>query len=263
MLRPSPQEPVEHVVVLETLGAARRGLMERRRTRPAGPQPEPETVATGRATVVSTAHPLADEAAGAAWLDARRGAEAAQAEVGAALAVLNRALEAHRLAAADPQVHEVGATQALTARIGYGRGEQVSEGRWTAALSVPAPSGRRRRSAALRPQERMAALLGGRDRVLACEELALRARADLDRGRPREAALGLRVALEAALAELADVGVEDMPARLEELRERRSAVADAAHAAVRGELSPEQREAVETTVDRLAAALRARTAAGT
>jgi hypothetical protein len=253
---------VEHVVVVATLGAPRRGLLERRRTRAADPQPEPEAVATGRATVVLAAHPLADDAAGEEWLAARRGAEEGQAEVADAIAVLNRAIEAHRLAAADPHVREVAAGQALVARVGYGRGEQVAEGRWTAALTVPAPGGRQRRSAALRPQERVAALLAGRDRALACEELLLRVRADLDRGRPREAALGLRVALEAALAELADTPVADMPARVAELRDRREAVADAANAAVRGELSEGQRAAVDATADRLAAALRARSAAG-
>ena len=54
----------------------------------------------------------------------------------------------------------------------------------------------------LRPQERLAAILGGRDVALACEELALRARLDADAGRWREAAFQLRVALEAAIAEL-------------------------------------------------------------
>ena len=52
------------------------------------------------------------------------------------------------------------------------------------------------------PEERFAALLGGRESPLAAEELVLRARADLDAGRPREAALQARVALEALLAEL-------------------------------------------------------------
>ena len=52
------------------------------------------------------------------------------------------------------------------------------------------------------PEERFAALLGGREQALACEELVLRARADLDAGREREAALEARVALEALLAEL-------------------------------------------------------------
>ena len=90
---------------------------------------------------------------------------------------------------------------------------------------------------ALRPHERLAALLGGRDVALACEELTLRARADLDAGRIREAALQLRVALEAAIAELEpwrDRG--DMAQRLETLREHRGAVGSAANAALRGGL---------------------------
>ena len=55
----------------------------------------------------------------------------------------------------------------------------------------------------LRPQARLAAVLNGRERPLACEELTLRARLDLDHGREREAALQVLVALDAALAELA------------------------------------------------------------
>ena len=50
------------------------------------------------------------------------------------------------------------------------------------------------------PDERFAALLGAREQPLVAEELVLRARMDLDAGRPREAALQARVALE-ALAE--------------------------------------------------------------
>ena len=45
-------------------------------------------------------------------------------------------------------------------------------------------------------------MLGGRERLDACETLLLRARADLDAGRRREAALQLRVGLEALLVEL-------------------------------------------------------------
>ena len=59
----------------------------------------------------------------------------------------------------------------------------------------------------------------GRDAVLACEELTLRARGDLDCGRDREAALQLEAALSAAVAELAGwVTHGDLAARLEELR---------------------------------------------
>ena len=118
--------------------------------------------------------------------------------------------------------------------------------------------------AALRPQERLAALLGGRDEPLATELLTLRARADLDAGRTREAALQLRVALEAGLAELEHAGAatHDMAERLSELRERRGAVGEAANAALQGPLGAEAATAVEQTLSRLEAALRARSAAG-
>jgi hypothetical protein len=261
-LRPQAGGDVEHVVVLATLGAPRRGLLERRRTRPADPEPAPTAVSTGRATIVSAGDPLGDDAAAERWLAARRPREAAQREVEAAVDVLNRLLEAHRLASANPFLHEVSAEQALVARLGYGRGEEVADGRWTEAVSVPLPSGvRRRRAAALRPQERLAALLGARETPLASEELVLRARLDLDRGRTREAALGLRVALEAALAELSG-DLSGMAPRLEDLRGRRAAVAGAANAAVAGALSPEQSEDVSAALERLEAALRARAAAG-
>ena len=76
-------------------------------------------------------------------------------------------------------------------RVGYGAGRR---GRRRRLDRRPRPrrsgddegASARERDAALRPQERFAALLGGRDAVLACEELVLRARLDLDAGpRPR------------------------------------------------------------------------------
>ena len=82
------------------------------------------------------------------------------------------------------------------------------------------------------PEERFAALLGGHASPLAAEELVLRARADVDAGRMREAALQARVALEALLAEL------DPPAS-EDLERERPPVAEAANLALRGDLTPE------------------------
>ena len=176
--------------------------------------------------------------------------------------MLNTLLHAQRVAAADALVREVALPQALVARLGYGRGEEVADGRWSAAFELPAEARprARRRASALRPQERLAALIGGRDAPLACEELTLRARHDYDRGRVREAALELRVALEAALAEL-DPADDGMAERIGELRERRGAVGDAANAALAGELPDDLAAAVGETLERLAAALRARTAA--
>src|SRR5919107_2969145 len=95
----------------------------------------------------------------------------------------------------------------------------------------------RGRATALRPQERLAAVLAGRDAVLACEELTLRARSDLDAGRLREAALQLRAAFEAALAELEPWREQAALApRLADLRTSGGAVAAAAEAALRGGL---------------------------
>ncbi len=173
-------------------------------------------------------------------------------------------LRAHRLATADHRVREVSREQALVIRVGLGDGEQVAEGRWTNALELPIPkAGRGRRIAALRPQERLAALLGGRDAALACEELTLRARADVDAGQLREAAFQLRVALEAALAELEPwSGRGDLGERLAALRDERSAVGAAANAALQGGLDDASIADVERVLGRLEAALRARTALG-
>ncbi len=254
VLRDNADETQLRVLVLGTLGAPERRRRRGRRTKGANPDPAPVT--TTRATVVR-GHPV-DETAATAWMqDPGR-------HVALELGVLNRVLALHRVATADHGVREVKRDQALVVRVGYGRGEEVADGQWTEAVEPPADqAARRSREAALRPQERLAALLGGRDAALACEELVLRARADLDAGRLREAALQLRVALEAALAELEawrDRG--DMAGRVAELRDERGAVGEAANAALRGGLDEQTAADVERIVGRIEAALRARTAAG-
>jgi len=261
-VRPAPEAEPTYVVVLGTLGTQRRSRLKRRRTRTAEAEPEPTPVSTTRATVIDVSSEFDDEAVAREWLG--RGAEDADAEGTRALVVLNRVLHAHRAAAADPYLRDVGAEQALVARLGFGAGEQVADGRWKEAVELDLEPRRPKRIAALRPQERLAALLGGRDETLACEELTLRARLDLDEGRPREAALQLRVALEAALAELeGTTGVADMDDRLDELRDARGAVGRAANVALAGDLDPEAVERVEAVVGRIEAALRARSARAT
>jgi hypothetical protein len=247
-----------HVLVFATLGAPeRRRLAVRRRQREAEREPEPAAVATGRATVVDVGAPI-DEGRARAWL-----AEAAEEEVEAGLAVLNRALHSFRVITADPYLQPVGRAQALVARIGFGAGDEVAEGRWTAAKELSVPEGRQRRSRVLAPQARLAALLGARESVLACEELTLRARSDVDHGRPREAALQLLVALDAALAELAaDAHAGRLTDRLQELRGQRDPVAAAAQAALSRPLTEAESDAVTFALGRVEAALRARAAAG-
>ena len=246
------------MLVVATLGAPQRRLLQSMRRRSnAEPEPEPTPVATGRATVIDVGQPFGDAAEAAAWLE-----RAGEDELAGDLAVLNRALHAFRLVTADPYVHPVGRRQALVARVGYGAGEEVADGRWTSARELVDTPGRRRRAAVLAPQARLAAVLNGRDRALACEELALRARLDLDHGRDREAALQVLVALDAALAELA-AGAGTAAAlgeRLPELRAQRDPITAAGQAALAGSLSADQRETVAFTLGRIEAALRARAA---
>lgn len=178
------------------------------------------------------------------------------------LAVLNRALHGHRVATADPYRGPIGRDQVLIARIGYGLGEEVADGHWTAARELILTRGWQRRSKVLAPQARLAALLGGRDQPLACEELTLRARLDVDADRWREAALQVMVALDAAIAELAlDPVADELAERLEELRDQRDPTAHAAQAALEGSLSAEHRQTVSHVLGRIEAALRARAVA--
>jgi hypothetical protein len=248
-----------HVVVLATLGAPQRARLRRHRRRPSAvaPEPPPTPVATTRATLIA-ARPFDDGAQAERWLAAVDG----EAEVASAIAVLNRLLHLHRTATADPTVLEVGRGQALVARVGLGAGEQVAEGRWARALELPPPRPPRR-SAALPPDERLAALLAGRDAALACEELAVRARSDVAAGRRREAALQLSIALAAALRELAPWAPRaDLSARLDELADLRPGVEAAAAAALEGGVDDAEATDVEHALGRLEAALRARSAVG-
>ncbi len=284
LIRSGPEGEPEHVVVLGALEAGRqslgvpaaprwsgasllRRLRGRAHSMPTGPEPAP--VATTRVTVIDPVS-LAAESQARAWLaelDRDR-------EVGATVAVVNRVVHAHRIAAADPYVHEVSAAQALVIRAGWGEGEQVADGRWLHARALTSPGGwgsgrgangsRRRpgrdRSWALRPQERLAALLGGRGAALLCEELALRAREDLDHGRLAHAALELDRAYTLAVPELHAERRQDLAIRIAELEQLHAgAQAQAALAQDSGALDA---DVLAHALERLEAALRARTAAG-
>jgi hypothetical protein len=257
-MRPRPEGDVEHVLVLRTLGARERRLLGRR-SRPADGEPEPAPVLTTRATVILAAEAFEDEGRARAWTR-----QAGEDEVDRAVRAVNTAVRAHRLAAADPVVREVSRTQALIVRVGYGSGEEVAEGRWSEARELETERRvSRRRSSTLRPAERVAGLLSGRDQPLACEDLALRARLDLDHGHLREAALQLDTALGAALVELEGDDRRDLAERHGQLLGLRDGVAAAAEAARHGDLDADQREAVTNALGRLEAALRARAVAGT
>jgi hypothetical protein len=236
-------EPVR-VLVLGTLGVAH-APPRRRLTSPAGrlrgrgtvrrravpAEPGPVATAIARATIIDPVS-LSAERQARAWLadlDSER-------EVSTAVAVLNRVLHAQRIAAADPYAREVSPAQALVIRAGWGHGEQVADGRWVEAVELdwarPRARRRRLREATLRSQERLAGLLGARDHPLLCEELALRARLDLDQARIAHAALELDHAYAAALPELRAGSGQDLATRIAELEGLRGDVAAEARAAL-------------------------------
>jgi hypothetical protein len=276
----------EHVVVLSTLAATRQPngaagggrvgppTLRRRRARSVPSEPEPEPVPTTRVTVIDPVS-LSAESQARAWLaelDRER-------EVGVAVTVANRVIHAHRIAAANPYVHEISAAQALVIRAGWGEGEQVADGRWLHAHALledgrergvgRSPRRGRDRSWALRPQERLAALLGARGAALVCEEFVLRARQDLDHGRLDHAALELERAYALALAELHAEGRQELAIRLAELEKLRDGVRQRADATLARagqtpapEGEPTDDETTTHALERLEAALRARTASG-
>jgi len=253
LVRAATGEPPSHVLVLATLGASERRRLPRGRAgRTVPPEPAPAPVTTARATVIEAEPTTGADAA--RWL-AAAGPEDAER----ALAVVARAVRAHRIASADPSVREPALVQALVVRAGHGAGEQVADGRWSAARELePAPPPRRRRVAGLRPQERLAELLGGHDRPLACEELTLRARHDLDDGQLPEAALQLHAALDAAVMELTISSSGDMAGRVDDLRGRQAEVAALAGNALAGTLPADAAERLGESLARLESALRAR-----
>jgi hypothetical protein len=261
LLRGGASREPEHVVVLNTVGAARRrerGLSARR-GREVGPGPEPTAVPVTRVTVIDPV-PVSAEAQAKAWL----GDLDAEREMWAAAGVVNRVLAAQRVAAADPYLHELSPVQALVVRAGWGVGEQVAEGQWEYARELPRREPRKRRVLALRPQERLTWLLGGREQALLCEELTLRARRDLDQGRLGHAAVQLRSAYEAALAELDGEGRQDLALRIAELRELSATIADVGSVAgsSAAQAGDSEEQALRHALERLEAALRARSAAG-
>jgi hypothetical protein len=197
--------------------------------------------------------PSAEDAAG--WLDGlRTDSDALDGEIDAAVAVLNRALHSHRVATADPYVTEVSQDRALVVRIGYGSGDEVAEGRFSECLELPRAGRRRPRRSMEAPEERFAALLGGREDVLPAEELVLRARADLNAGRLAEAALQARVAIEALLT--SKVASSESGRAGASLDAHRETIAAAANSALRGELPGDSAAALEEAVAAMEAALK-------
>jgi hypothetical protein len=255
LARDAGRDGAQSVLIVETLGAPSPPSRRRRSAAAAEPGAGPPPLPLARATAVRAFEPFDSAEQAARWLNEAVEVEGAvDALVAEGVALLNRALHAQAAAAADPRLQEIAAKRSVAVRIGYGSGEELAAGRFTAARDIDlraagASRRQRREEEQLRPQERVAAVLGGREQVDACETLLLRARADLDAGRLREAALQLRVGLEALLVELAGALVdprheEDMA----QLSARRGEAGEAANLALRGELDAEhERNARELT----------------
>lgn len=240
----------EQVLVIETLGAPPPARRRRKRPRDAEVGEPPPELPVARATVVLAFNEFEDEPAGSAWLRETSIDEVAiDRLVERGIAELNQALHTQAVASGDPYPQTVTPARAVVIRIGFGGGEALADGAFTKAHQVDPGLGpisrRRQRDEELRPQQRLAAVLGGRERLDACETLLLRARADLDAGRDREAALQLRVGLEALLIELkgalSDDGHEEDMATLES---RRQEAGELANAALRGNPDATQLQAL-------------------
>jgi hypothetical protein len=211
---------------------------------------------------VVRADPLTDADAAQRWLAGLRAEpDRLEAELAPALALLNRAIHVHRATVLDPNLPDVAPEHALAIRIGFGDGEALADGRYSAAIELP-PSARRRRGEVLRPQERLAAVLAGRERVGVFELPLLRARSDLDAGRAREAALQLRIGLEALLADRAALAAPGQDEDLAALGGRREAVGASAREALSGELAPGLAAELAETLRIAERALRRRRALG-
>jgi hypothetical protein len=247
---PKPGEE-ESVLVLLRIGAPQAPGRRRRRGRDIEAGTEPQALALTRVTAIRAFAPFEDPGEAARWLDEALEAEdTVEVLVAEGLALLNQALHAQAVATANPNSQaELDAERAERVLIGFGSGEEVADSQFTTARKIDTEtraSRRRRREEELRPQERVAAILRGREQLDACETLLLRARADLNANRHREAALQLRVGLEALLVELKDALRDpDHEKDMGTLSERKSEAGAAANAALQGDLTPEQRTQVE------------------
>ena len=202
------------------------------------------------------AEPFDDEGAARDWLEGCRGRDDTGGdEIADALAHVNNAVAAYRVSAADPHAHDVSRDQAVRVRLGYGGGPQLVDGAWDDAIMVPPEHGRPRvRRKMLAPEQELAGILTGRrSAIRPSEELLLRARLDLDRGRDVEAALQTRVAVEALRAELVSDGAPETGAAV-----RLEQATALSRAALDGELTDEQRDELEELVSELERVVRRR-----
>jgi hypothetical protein len=240
------------VIVFETVGAELRlgpgrRLTRRRPTRADAEDRAADPVEVTRVTVIPGL-PLESVDAAREWLSACGDPDTAAAEVEAALRLVNRAIQAYRVSAGDAYAGDVARTRARRVRLGYGSGDELVEGGWRDAVTVPTEARRGGRRRMLAPQEQLAGILSGRRAVHPSEDLLLRARLDLDEGRTREAALQAQAALAALQAEL----------QSEALGSQADLLATLATAALAGVLNESQTRSLEEALTQIERIVRRR-----
>ena len=121
------------MLIIKTLGAPPPPARRRRRPRKVEPATEPASLPLTRATAVRAFAPFEDEEDATRWLDEATEAEdTADVLIADGIALLNRALYVHAVAAADPQARQLTPERAVAVRIGYGAGEEVADSGFSA-----------------------------------------------------------------------------------------------------------------------------------
>jgi hypothetical protein len=197
---PGEAEARPDVLVIRTLGAPRsRARLRRRKPQPVA-TPEIPPLPLSRVTVIK-ALPFSDRAAAEEWLKRVSGDdELARGLTSEVTTTVNRALQAHRVAAPEPYAADIHPGAAVAVRFGFGSGEEVAEGRWSEARELSEARRRSLRAETLDgvgAQERVAAVLGGRSTVGVEESLLIDAERAHREGRPQLAAITLAAAADA------------------------------------------------------------------
>jgi len=210
------------VFVVRTLGAARsRSRLRRGKPVPLGGGDDPLPLQLSRLTLIKSIE-FGDAEAAAEWLKRVTADEdIARGLTLEVTRVCNRALLAQRVAAPDPYAPDLRAADAVVVRFGFGTGDEVADGRWQQAAELPERARQSFRAEVIDSvgaQERIAAVLGGRDRVEPFEALLLDAERAAEEARPAIAALLLGTALESLRRRGGEAG--EATAALSPLRER-------------------------------------------
>jgi len=172
----------------------------------------PVTVTITVVTVIRADQPFESESAAEAWMNQAMDSEFTGELLDDAISTLDRARAADATGSGVAFGTRTGIGSLLTARVGYGDGDQVASGRFLDALEVDARGGssekRRERLSRTGSLARTASLLGDREKPTACEVMVPRIRLDLDTGNSAAACLAVGPAISATISEL-EFALED------------------------------------------------------